>query len=76
VALDGEAASASEEECGRLGASMIPYGGLRLRVVAGLAWLRGTRGRCSVVGRAEWGGSLAAAEEEEGNGSWCGRYAA
>jgi hypothetical protein len=45
-----------------------------------LAWLRGTRGRCSVVGtqrlerrsaargKAEVGRSLAAAEEEEGNG--------
>jgi hypothetical protein len=80
AALNGEAASAGEEEGGQLGASMIPYGGQRLRVVAGLAWLRGARGWCSVVsvrcleqrsaarGKAEWGGSLAAAEEEEGYG--------
>jgi hypothetical protein len=78
--LDGEAASAGEEEGGRLGVSTIPYGGRWLRVVVGLAWLQGARGRCSVVsvrrleqrsatrGRAEWGGSLVAAEEEEGNG--------
>jgi hypothetical protein len=39
VVLDGKAASAGEEEGGRLNASMIPYGGRRLIVVAGLAWL-------------------------------------
>jgi hypothetical protein len=35
VALDGKAAPAGEEEGGRLSASMIPYGGRRLSVVAG-----------------------------------------
>jgi hypothetical protein len=30
--------------------------------------------RSTVRGRADWGGSLAVAKEEEGNGSRCGRY--
>jgi hypothetical protein len=50
VALDGKVTSTGEKEGGRLGASMIPYRGRQLSVVAGLAWLRGTRGRCLVVG--------------------------
>jgi hypothetical protein len=49
AALDGEAALADKEEGDWLGASMISYGGQWLKVVAGLAWLRGTRGRCSVA---------------------------
>jgi hypothetical protein len=49
VALDGKAAFAGEEECSQLSALMIPYGGRRLSVVASLTWLRGARGRCSVV---------------------------
>jgi hypothetical protein len=78
--VDGEAALAGEEEGGRLGSSSIPYGGRWLKVVSGLAWLLGARERSSVLsvrrleqrsttrGRVEWGGSLAAAEEQEGYG--------
>jgi hypothetical protein len=39
--LDGEVASTGEEEGCRFHFSMIPYGGRRLTVVAGLAWLSG-----------------------------------
>jgi hypothetical protein len=79
AALDGKVDSTGEEEGGRLDASTIPYEGRCLRVMVGLAWLRGARGRCSVVsvrrleqrsatrGRAEWGGNLAVAEGEEEN---------
>jgi hypothetical protein len=49
VALNGKAASAGEVEGGWPDALMIPYGGRRLNVVADLAWLQGTPGRCSVV---------------------------
>jgi hypothetical protein len=39
AALNSKAASAGEEEEGQIDASMIPYRGRRLRVVASLAWL-------------------------------------
>jgi hypothetical protein len=68
VALDGRAASATEGG-GRLGASTVASGG---RWLSGrLAWCRGTRGQCEVVGasalgamecgesRAEWRRSVA-----------------
>jgi hypothetical protein len=43
-------------------------------VVAPSGSARRLERRSVVRGRAEWGRSLAAAEEEEGNVSWRGRY--